>query len=291
MLPSEILTVASLASFVALALAGSPPSPVPALGLAALAGATVALARRQAPGAFARTWFAVVTVVVTFSLLEPVIVGVNPRTFDARLAALDARWFAPVLEAWRGALGRPPAFTDLVHVAYVSYYFLPLLAVALAWARGPDALERTTFALLLAFYATYAGYLLLPAAGPRLPLAEEAAVIGGGAVSEAVRAFLHAAEKTRLDAFPSGHTAVALLSAWAAGRSAPRLALPVLAWAALVVFSTVYIHVHYVVDVVAGAALAGAVVLCAEPLRRALEVAAASVTRRLAGTPPRAEGA
>jgi len=291
MLPSEILSVASLAVLVGLALAGTPPSPVPALGFAALAGATIVIARRLPPRSLVRTWFAIVTVVATFSLLEPVILGVTPHTIDAQLAAMDDRWLPGLVAAWRGAFGRPAAFTDLVYVGYVSYYFLPILAVALGRARGAGDCERNTFAVLLAFWASYAGYVLMPAAGPRLPRAEEALLLGGGAISDGVRAFLHGAEKTLLDAFPSGHTAIALVSAWAVWRTAPRLASPVVAWAALVVFSTVYIHVHYAVDILAGMVLAGAVVLGAERAQRAIGAAAAVVTRRIAGTPPRAEGA
>ncbi len=86
----------------------------------------------------------------------------------------------------------------------------------------------------------------------------------------AVRSFLRTAERIRLDAFPSGHAAVALASAVACGRAFPRLAAPFALWAGAVVFSTVYIRVHYAVDVVAGAALAALAFALAGRLSRAI---------------------
>jgi membrane-associated phospholipid phosphatase len=85
-----------------------------------------------------------------------------------------------------------------------------------------------------------------------------------------VRAFLHAAEATRLDAFPSGHTAASLVTAAMAARAFPRATPLLLAWAGAIVFATVYIHVHYAVDILAGALLAAATLAVAPAASRAL---------------------
>lgn len=270
---SERLTSGFLVALAAAALLARPPSPLVAGAYLGLAGATALLARgapARGAGALVRDLFPIAVVIAVFMLLEPVIVGLNPRRYDALFAALDARWFPAVLPAWRSAFDRAPAFTDAVYVAYVSYYPLPIAVALLARRRGAAAFEGAVFPILLAFYASFAGYLLFPTSGPRLSPADEARLLGGGAVADAVRSFLHVVERTRLDAFPSGHTAVALVAAAAGARIAPRSAPALLAWAGAVVFSTVYIHVHYVVDVVAGAALAAGVVCGAPALGRAL---------------------
>jgi membrane-associated phospholipid phosphatase len=273
MRPSERLTAVFLAALAAAALLARPPLPGTAVAFAALAGATFLLARAAPPsgaGALLRDLFPIAVVVATFMLLEPVIAGLNPRRFDAFFASVDARWFPVLVPRWRNAFGRAPAFTDLVYVAYVSYYALPIVVAALARRRGAAAFEGAALAILLAFYASFGGYLLFPTSGPRLSPADEARLLGGGAVSDAVRAFLHVAERTQLDAFPSGHAAVALVAAGAGARLSARHAPALLAWAGAIVFSTVYIHVHYVVDVVAGAGLAAAVVAGAPAVGRAL---------------------
>jgi membrane-associated phospholipid phosphatase len=281
--PSDRLTAIFLAAVVAAALLGSPPSPLAALGLAALGAATGLLARAApsgGPADVARDFFPVLVVLGAFLLLEPVITGVNPRRWDAVFAALDVRLLGPVVTAWRGAFGRPPAFTDAVYLAYVSYYALPVAVAAAARARGREPFERTVFAILLCFYGSFAGYFLFPTSGPRLPPEDEARLLGGGAIAGAVRAFLHVAEQTRLDAFPSGHTAIALVSAAAGSRVAPRLAPALFAWAGAIVFSTVYVHVHYAVDILAGVALAALTLAAAPSLARALR------PRRARALPP-----
>lgn len=269
MRPSERLTASFLAALLGLAAAGTPRQPVALAVFLALGAATVLLSRAEAgPLRPVRDYFPVVVVAVVFLVLEPVIAGVSSQRWDALFAAWDARWLGALVAAWRGALGRAPAFVDAVYVAYVSYYALPIAVALAARRRGPDAFERAVFALLLCFYASYAGYFLFPTSGPRVPFADEARIIGGGRLSELVRDFLRTAEKTQLDAFPSGHTAVALVGAAAAARLDRRAAPAFAAWALAIVFSTVYVHVHYAVDVLAGAALAAGVVAGADALAR-----------------------
>jgi len=269
--PSERLTV-GFALFVAvLALALRPDGYLPrVVVLLAIAAATALLARDSTgPRALVRDWLPVIAVLACYMLLQPIIEVSVPWRLDAMLAAIDVRYFSGLLDAWRGAFGRPDEFTDAVYVAYLSYYFLPIAAAALAWRRDPRTFEHTVFAVLLSFYLTYLGYLLMPASGPRLDPADEARLVGGGAISEAARLFLRTAEATTLDAFPSGHTTVAVVSA-AVGSALcrPAGALALWAWAGAIVFATVYIHVHYVVDVAVGLALAGIIIVIAGLRRR-----------------------
>jgi membrane-associated phospholipid phosphatase len=270
MRPSERVGAACLVALAAAAILSRPPL---AAAFAALAGAVVALTRlsaRSPTWALARDLSPIAILPTVFMLLEPVIVAVNPRRWDAFFAALDDRHLPALVAAWRTVAGRPDALTDLVYAAYVSYYLLPVVVALAVRARASGSYEATAFPIVLSFWLSFLGYFLFPTEGPRLPRSAEAALLGGGAFSDGVRAFLHAAEATRLDAFPSGHTAVSIVSAAAGARVLRRWTAPLLAWAAAIVFATVYIHVHYAVDVVAGAALAAAVLAAAPALSRAL---------------------
>jgi membrane-associated phospholipid phosphatase len=236
----------------------------------AIAAATVLLAKVPRDGGnLLRDWLPVGVVIAVFLLLQPIIEAAVPWRLDSALAGFDARYLSWLVTAWRGAFGRPAVLTDAIYLAYVSYYLLPIAVAAVAWRRGPETFERTVFALLLGFYLTFLGYLMLPASGPRLPAADEAGRLGGGAISDAVRAFLHTAESTTLDAFPSGHTAIAVISGVFGSRLLGRGAAAAFwTWAAAIVFATVYINVHYAVDVVAGLALAAWVLaICPQPQR------------------------
>jgi membrane-associated phospholipid phosphatase len=83
--------------------------------------------------------------------------------------------------------------------------------------------------------------------------------------------------------FPSGHAMSAFAVAGAIALLAPRLRWPVLAFAAAIAFSRVYLGVHFWLDVLAGAALGLATgLLCAAALKR-------SATPRVRRSPAPAE--
>lgn len=266
--PSERLTGIALAGLLAVTLALRPDGW--GLRTAAFAGMLLLVLRLGRAKSLLRDFAPVALLPAIFLLLQP-LVAANPARWDAALAAADARWFGALAPAWQGAFGRPALFTDLVYLAYASFYFLPLGVALLTRLRlGAERYERTAFTLLLGFYLSFLGYFLWPAEGPRVPAALEATQLGGGMVSHAIRAFLHGAEATTLDAFPSGHTALSVLPAVLATRPFPRLAPLVWAWAAAIVFATVYISAHYVVDLAAGLLLAGLTLALAPWLSRRL---------------------
>lgn len=210
-------------------------------------------------------------VLVLFSACGPLVEAATTARWDAALAAADRRLFGGFPDAWRGALGRPAWLTDLASIAYCSYYVVPLALALAVRARGrPGEFDALVFALVGTLLLSFLGYFLFPATGPRVPDAEAQAVLGGGAVSRAVRAFLSRAELNLLDAFPSGHTALALVWLGHGWRLLPRWRPLLLASSAGIVFATVYLSLHYVLDLCAGALLAGASPLLLPPLRRLL---------------------
>jgi len=269
--PSERLTAMVLAGLLLLAVLVRPEGWVlRAVVFAGLLPVVLWLSRARGKGAAVlRDFLPVVVVLLVFLLLQPLVVATNSQRWDGALAAFDGRWFSALARLWHGAFRRPAIFTDLVYLAYASFYLLPIAVGVLARLRlGPGGFERVAFRILLGFYLSFLGYFLWPAEGPRVPEALAAAQLGGGAVSQAVRAFLHGAESTTLDAFPSGHTALSVLPALLATRAFPRLAPLFWAWALAIVFATVYIGVHYVADVAAGLLLAGLTLVLAPPLSR-----------------------
>ena len=91
--------------------------------------------------------------------------------------------------------------------------------------------------------------LKLLAGRPRPPLADPAVTAVGTLPDSA--------------SFPSGHSATAFAAACAVGLVCPRLRIPLVALAATVALSRVYLGVHYWTDVVAGSLLGSAIGLLA----------------------------
>ncbi len=120
MRPSERLTV--IAAFVLTALTAFVRPDGTALRLGAFLGiALVTVLLTRAPpgrgGGFVRDWFPVVAILTIFLLLQPVIEATVSWRLDAALAAFDQRFLSWLVPAWRGAFGRPPAFTDAIYLA------------------------------------------------------------------------------------------------------------------------------------------------------------------------------
>ena len=228
------------------------------------------LAPRSRGGDALHAFAPLVVIIGVYETVGFVVGATNPARWDAWFAAVDVRIFGGLIPAWRGALGRPAWLSDLLSVCYVSYYFVPTaMAVSLYAHDRRDEFERFVFGLVVTLLASYAGYFLFPTAGPRVPLEQGSAVLGGGAVSAGVRASLHLLELNEFDAFPSGHTAVSLVFLGYGWSLYPRWRAPLAMVVVGIVFSTVYLSHHYVIDLAAGAALAGLALVSAPALQRA----------------------
>jgi len=257
------------------------PHPVPILlAIAAIAAAILGAARaaaRSPGGRLVHDFLPVLLVIGIFSLSGPVIAAANPARWDARLAELDRALFGSLPAAWVGLLGRPVWLNDLASVLYASYYVIPVVMGVTLYRRGLHReFEHFSFCVVATFLLSYVGYLLAPAYGPRVPDAEAAARRGGGVGAQARRSFHGAAERNQRDAVPSGHTALSLVFVWLGWRRFPRWRPVLIVFALGIVFSAVYLSFHYVIDIVAGAALAAVMPFIAPFLERRLSTRSAA---------------
>ncbi len=179
---------------------------------------------------------------------------------DAWLIAADRAVFHMNPTVWLERFVWPP-LTDLLLIAYATYYFFPIFVGAALWKKSPALARKFIFCLSLTFYISYLGYFLVPAKGPRVSLAAEQSVkLEVTPVSRAISRKLNELEHTKDDAFPSGHTMVTVFCLLIARKEAKPLYRAWLPIAVLLVVSTIYCRFHYVVDVAAGLALAFACV-------------------------------
>lgn len=171
----------------------------------------------------------------------------RPHRYDEALVAAD-RWLLGVDPAqWLDAVVHP-ALTGALTIAYVCVWVPPVLLCATC----PGARRDFLAALVLAHYLGYVGYLLLPAAGPwsagphrfRVPL-------GDNVLLTWIRD--HA---TGVDAFPSLHTAVAVLTLLFAWRDCRQVFWRLLPLGLAICAATLYLRWHYLTDVLGGVLLA-----------------------------------
>jgi membrane-associated phospholipid phosphatase len=160
-----------------------------------------------------------------------------------------------------------PWLSDLLHGAYLSYYAILAGAPLGLWAAGRrDAARDAVLAMMTTFYVCYAAFLAFPVAGPRYAFAPAHNAATAAPLARLAHRLLESGSAWGT-AFPSSHVAVALVAAAMAWRGSRPLGAVLLALAVLLSLGTVYGQLHYGVDAVAGALLAGVVLRLPLPRR------------------------
>jgi membrane-associated phospholipid phosphatase len=211
----------------------------------------------------------VLIVPVLFDSLGDMIPWLRSGSFDDLLIAIDHALFLghhPTILLERFI---HPFLTTVLQFAYVSYYPMATVLGIVLLSRGKlDAFNEAVFGIILCYYLSYIGYLLVPAVGPRYTLAHlQTADLQAGPLVIAIQETLNRLENTKTDAFPSGHTSIALMTLYYARVMQERVLTAVLIPVVTgLVVSTVYLRYHYVIDVLAGIGLTGLTVWVAPKL-------------------------
>lgn len=200
--------------------------------------------------------FPVISVLIIFDSLGMIVHSINPQDMDYVLIRLDYLIFGtyPTV-AMENIMN--PLLTDILQVAYSTYYFLPVaLGVVLKLKGKQEDFEKTLFLILLCFYISYIGYMLVPAVGPRYAMEHlHDKQLKGFLFSETIQEILNLLEGVKRDAFPSGHTGIALTVLLLSYRYVRGLFYVMLIPVMLLIFGTVYLRYHYVIDVAGGVLL------------------------------------
>jgi membrane-associated phospholipid phosphatase len=193
--------------------------------------------------------------------IDPYLIRIDFFLFGVHPTVWMERW----ITSW---------LTDTMSLAYISYYFLPLILVLTLSLRGrTEEFRQTMFVLTFGYYLSFIGYILFPAIGPRFTLSHLQTVsLEGSFFSDLVRDLLNAIEHNKRDCMPSGHTQIALMVLFLARRYEKTIFYFFLPVVSGLILSTVYLRYHYVIDLMAGIALAIGCVLIAPAIYRRWKV-------------------
>ncbi len=276
--PSDLLTLSFLVLLSGLAVYSSPANPswvrlLATYAVLAVAILAAALYRTKVNLAKKGLYFAFVvalfTVLFIFNSLGTLISSIQTTTFDSSLSAIDYKIFGINPTEWMDRLVSP-ALTVILQFAYVSYYFITFLLGVVFISKGRlGEFEEFLFGSLLCFYLSYICYMLVPANGPRFALNLNVGELQAYPFIKVIQDTLDVLEKNKIDAFPSGHTAISLMSLYYAWKKREKklfvVLIPVVTG---LIISTVYLRYHYVIDVIGGIALTGLTIVMAPGLRR-----------------------
>ena len=165
-----------------------------------------------------------------------------------------------------------PALTEYLQIVYTLFVPAVLLIPFLIWRRRRFA-DFRHFAFLIAagFLVSYAGYLLVPARGPRFLLKDlQHFPLRGLSFFGAMQTTLDRLESAHYDCFPSGHTELSIIAWWGSRILSKRLFWAYSVYTPSIIFATVYLRYHYTVDVLAGVLTATVLIAVSPVLYRVL---------------------
>jgi len=224
----------------------------------------LAVRRRPEPGSslfVLREMLPFLLCILIYTNLHDTIGFVNPNDIHQYLLAIDIWLFGVEPCLWAEQFYTRDR-TEVFQLLYMSFVAIaPAVPLLLLGQKRRDEFRRAALSIVLCFYMGYVLYLLLPAAPPRIVLAAEFKKNLGGDplfASMAADGVLSLLPTDSRAAFPSLHAAVSLLAlglAWRFTRGLFFVLLPVTLglWV-----STIYLRHHFVVDLLAGFALAPA---------------------------------
>lgn len=150
-----------------------------------------------------------------------------------------------------------PTLTYLLFLVYLFGYVIPplVLAIMLWVTKRKEQFLEYSHAFVICMYIGFLFYLLVPAVGPKVYYADsfDVDVYGNTVLSTDLMGDIQRYNK---NVFPSMHTALSTLVLLFSRKYGGKLFYLILPIAILVWFSTIYLRMHYFVDLLAGWSLA-----------------------------------
>jgi membrane-associated phospholipid phosphatase len=218
-------------------------------------------------------WAALPLVVFTYKQLYFIIAPIHQgKDYDRLLISVD-QWLCGVNPTeWLVRLSNP-FLTETLQISYSLFYVLFIAAgLELYLKKEYPRWRYFRFTIVYGFFISYLAYFLFPAVGPRFTLHDFSKIdteLPGFWVTPALRWFVNIFESihggmsnslamasAQRDVFPSGHTMLTLAAIVLSWRYRLKVRPYILIIGILLIFATVYLRYHYLIDILAGALLA-----------------------------------
>ena len=211
-------------------------------------------------------WYIAPLILITFKELNFLIKPIRVWDYDYLFIKIDRFIFHGDPTKFLAQYSFP-LLTEILQIIYGMFYFLPIiLAIALLRKNRYVAMDFAVFIVIYGFYLSYVGYFTLPGIGPRFTLHDFANInkdLPGLFLTNFLREMVNLGESlsantpnpaavVQRDVFPSGHTMLTLIVMYLSIKLKSRSKYFLVPVGALLIFSTVYLWYHYVIDLVGG---------------------------------------
>ncbi|MBK7630648.1 MAG: phosphatase PAP2 family protein [Ignavibacteriales bacterium] len=211
-------------------------------------------------------WYIAPIILLTFRQLYFMVKPIRLYDYDSWFIVLDKWMFGTNPTQFLHQFSHP-VITEILQIIYGMFYLLPIiLGLSLLNKDRYIALDFALFSVIYGFFLSYLGYFSLPGIGPRFTLHDFSTInqsLPGLYLTNYLREMtntgegipfgtLNPAEVVQRDVFPSGHTMITLIVMYLSVRLRSRSRYFFIPIGTLLIFSTVYLWYHYVIDLVGG---------------------------------------
>ncbi len=211
-------------------------------------------------------WYIAPLILLTFKELYYLIEPIRQQDYDWLFINID-RWMFGTDPTKFLLRYSSPLLTEILQIIYSMFYFLPIiLGLTLLKDKRYVALDFAVFSVIYGFYLSYLGYFTLPGVGPRFTLHNFALInlqLPGICLTKILRDLIDFGESipngtinpkllVQRDVFPSGHTMITLIVMYLSVKLKSRSKYFFIPVGTLLIFSTVYLEYHYVIDLIGG---------------------------------------
>ncbi len=211
-------------------------------------------------------WYMVPIIFLSFKELYFMVKPIRGVDYDQYLIQIDRFLFGGDPTHFLYNIANP-YLTELLQIVYASFFFLPIiLGIDILINKNEKYFRFATLAIILGLFLSFIGYLLVPAIGPRFTLHDFSLTnieLPGLFITNFLREIVNAGESipagtpnpievVQRDVFPSGHTLITLIVMYLSIRFKTTTRYFFIPVGTMLIFSTVYLRYHYVIDLIGG---------------------------------------
>lgn len=217
-----------------------------------------------------RKTYIIAVIFIIYSQVQPYLRIINPHDYDKYLIAWDLAIFGfNPTQALQNFSNK--YLTEYFQFAYMTFFFMPLLhGIELHYSNEDKKFGNFIRMIIFQFYISYLLYFVMPAVGPRFSLhifSNLSNELPGVWLTDFFRLTVNLggnvpinypdpASIVNRDCMPSGHTMITIANIIMVFRDNSRFKWMILIFGVSLIFSTIYLRYHYVVDLIAGAIFA-----------------------------------
>lgn len=171
--------------------------------------------------------------------------------FDGRVSQIELSIFKVQPSVIFSEIMNWAWFSELMNFGYFSYYLIIFITPIIFYYKKPDYFQKLLFVLLTSFYLYYTLFIIFPVVGPQFYFQGELAAFYPQGFLGYLIQFIQETGEVPTGAFPSSHVGISLLLGYFIFRYFRKYFIWILIVIVILIFSTVYIKAHYVLDVFA----------------------------------------